>query len=234
MKNIPKTLVFMAIIYISIAIAMPLQIMYLYGHHANEINMIFSKLSVFNLLTIILSLISSFYIITGNKRALTTICLIFPLIVYTHYVQLMIGDDWDNKTIYFTTALYFAFFTFTFNKNIIRVFNNPNLHWWKVPKRVQKAIPIWIKTSEGLQLFGKTFDISSSGAFINTFNIKLAKGSEFNLYFKNNSELVEVPIEVIRSMEIESGKYPKGFGVKFKFNNFFKRIFITQSLLAIK
>ena len=220
--------------FLAVAVAFPIQIMFLYGHGFSETDMIWNKLTPFNQTVMILCFLNGLLTFQVSQLIKFTIPATTGIVGVNNYIVGLWEVDYSrNLTLLATMAFGIISYSYIFAGGL-KAIENPTKHWWKIPTRIKNKFPVTLEI-KGLkeQFIGKTFDISRTGTFISGL-----KEEEFKLLpdiFKHSDEVtihigigkkrkISLKGEIVRKEKGPKGNYPPGLGIKFKndFLDFFK------------
>jgi hypothetical protein len=228
MKTRPKALSILAASVMSIAISLPLQIMFLYDHTPFELQAIFAKLAPLNWMILALAPITAWLLLKASFWLVLTAPLFAVLILYNNWFVAEIGTSYSPISIGFATGMFLIGFSSLLSKGIREIILNPQRRWWLTPKRHRAKLPVKMKllTERGLrEVELSTFDISEGGAFlispqpedkeiIHQNQVAVGMRCYLQLVLHSDSNPLSCRAEVIR-MAGPRGDYPPGIGIRF-------------------
>lgn len=215
MKTRPWPLTFFALLHALIALSLPMQIIWLYGHHPwHEAMMIWHKLTWTNLCLIGASLLNCALFWRGSRYVLYSMPVSFLIVAVNNYYVSHLGDDFTSMQTSVATLLYiFPHFLLLYHKSA-QVFWNPALRWWLCPKRYPFGVPVTVQTSTGQRISTHTFDISETGAFLKINLDELESGEEISVEIPSETGPYVFKAQIVRKTA-PKGHYPAGIGVRF-------------------
>ncbi len=221
MKFRPMTLTVMSFVYWGIALAIPLQIMFLYDYSPTEIEGIFSKLTILNWAVMLSATTCGLWIAQGSPLSLKAVPVVIALVALNNYVVGSFAIDYSFETTCLATAI-FAFANLPlFLPRLREVLADPAKQWWRTASRQKIRLPILVGASKHPQLLTETYDLSETGVFIPLTEKVKTRGQAFNpaerlrLNF-NLGNLSQITCEgVVVRKQGPRGQYPAGFGIQF-------------------
>lgn len=222
MKSRPITLVLLAAFNLAVALAMPLQIMILYGHPPSEWVDIANKLTPFNWLVIMVAAANASIIFKVSRIALYLTPVVFAIVALNNYFVSLYATDYSPLLAGLVVAGFaFMHWPLAMTRNLA-LLNDRKLHWWRTAPRRQVSLPVSLGDSRHWAFHASTFDVSESGTFValdeaalqmhtelnhqKDFRVRLSLGGQS--YLTCNAKIVR------RSSE--NGHYPAGLGIQFE------------------
>lgn len=227
MKNKPVIFNFLSIIYFLIAISIPIQIMIIYGHHLASYELIYHKLSLFNMIVMVLSLYNSFALYHAKKSLRYSIPLNILFIIVNNYFVSFVGVDYSSSQTLLASFSIISVSSFLFFSSSKKIISNPDLIWWKWARRTEKSLPVTIMLKDQELYTTNTFDLSRTGAYLqyasqndnkpSVTTTKILKGEtlEFIIGEPDSKNRLTCKAKVVRKAE-SSGTYPDGIGICFE------------------
>jgi hypothetical protein len=217
MKMKPKQFYIVSIILVFIAISLPLQVMFLYGHHWSETSAIFSKMTGFNWLVVLGLLTVSYLYYHASQLLIIGAPLVLILVTINNYfVGKFAGDFTLTQTSLASVSVGLLFVPLFLPSSQI-LLKDPKRRWWRISKRVNKRVSATINPYVGEMIHSYTHDISQSGAFVCVDKKDdLPKVGDNVRVILNINSMRKIRCEaiVVRISEA-SGSYPQGMGIKF-------------------
>jgi len=237
MKNKPRHLNLIAAVILAVAIALPLQIMILYGNPPTEIAAIAAKLSPLNWLILFSCPIVAVLVYRASPLLLAAAPLLGALVVYNNWFVGQIATDYAPWATGLASILFCVTLAAIFTSDVRKILLNPGLRWWQTPERMSAEVPMRLRILNGRYKSGReefytvTFDISESGAFIpfgrergqvrelrgaEGFSMRnLVPGTQCYICLSlGDLAFIHCRAEVVR-VAPPSGKYPAGVGIRF-------------------
>jgi len=217
MKTKPLIFNIYALLFLAIAISIPVQVSMIYGHGTAELGPIYNKMTIFNILVIAVSLYNFYYCFTASDNVKWSFPLAIGVICFNNSIVLVYGNDFESYTVILATILFMvmsAYFLLTHDTDVI---NHPENHWWRVPRRFSLKERVTLHQSGRHIDLGETFDISTSGAFIPyTMDDKynLFSGNEVIDFSFGDEAPIHCRAKIVRKT-CAKGIYPDGIGIQF-------------------
>lgn len=216
MRKKPKELIALSLFFGAIAVGMPLQIMFMYGHTPLEGVAIMAKLAPLNWAVMVLAAASALLAYHGSPYCLAVVPMLSYTVIQNNWLVAEIGSDFSPFVAGLGTLGYFAGCSPIFTKRVRDVLLNPERRWWFTPHRRRVQMPVLIG-NDGLEFISSTFDLSETGAFIvgrpQLAGIK--PGRVFYIFFDlKRSQRIQCRAQVVRNVGAR-GNYPEGVGVRF-------------------
>lgn len=227
MKEKPILFNLLAILYLIIAIAMPVQIIYLYGHKWNDFQLIYHKLSLFNWFVILGCLYNSVALFQAKFSLKFSIPINLIIISINNWFVSFVGVDYSHTQTQFATiglTLISSMLVFSKTMNII---NDQKLIWWKWATRVKKEVPVTVVLNHIDLYQTHTYDLSRTGAYLeyeqdkesdpNFVTGRILKGETINLILGDpkSADAIYCKARIVRKSN-KRGAYPEGIGINFE------------------
>ena len=152
--------------YIFIALAFPLQVMWLYGHGPNEFLSVYQKLTWTNLLCMFGLTWVGIMGLRVDPCLRTGVFIIVPTVLFNNLLVGIYGEDFGLLQTSLSGIL-FALPSLAFaNSSQIELIYRPWLHWWPTPKRYRMRLKAIVSFSNQFSLKAETFDMSRTGVFV--------------------------------------------------------------------
>ena len=216
MKTKPKVFNVVSLLVAGVALAMPLQIAWIYGHSLpEELGAVLAKLSWLNLLVMVSCSITAVASWRGSGLLRLMIPLSILSVAVNNWNVAHNGSDFAPWAALLGVFLFASIFALFLEPNAKKVLLNPALRWWRIPERRRVEIPVQIQIMSGETFHSKTFDLSKGGLFVPLplehfrtsrpyVTLKLVTGP-----FRE----VRCDAEIVRRTDPE-GIYPQGVGLK--------------------
>lgn len=176
MRTRPKKLVLFAALLFGIALALPIQIMLMYGHPPHEIIPVLAKLSPLNWAIVLLAPLTAVLFYQASSGLVVAVPMLVAAVGYNNYLVATIGTDYTPIVAWLSTVLFMAGLSSIFTRDVRELVLNPRRRWWLTPERKRKEIAIRMKLlvkdfgrkdlAAAKEFYTKTYDISEGGAFI--------------------------------------------------------------------
>lgn len=217
MKTKPLFFTIMPLVFAALALALPLQIAFVYNLSVFDFEAIFSKLTPLNLMLMALFGWVSYATYHYNKNLFIALPFINFAVFLNNY---FVGSYGADFSIFETTIASSAFLGLSlsfYGKSVYQIINDTKARWWLTKPRREVALSVTIYTpSETIKT--KTFDVSESGMFaINDTNLELfqtPKDQEVDLNIHANNQVFKCKGKIVRKA-LRKGKYPEGVGIHF-------------------
>ncbi|MCB0355864.1 MAG: PilZ domain-containing protein [Bdellovibrionales bacterium] len=218
MPSRPRIFAFLALIFMLIATSMPLQIMMLYNHNLQDLNLVFNKISTLNLLVVFCLVLNIPLLLKASPMLRTSLPLTFFVIAWNNYVVSSFAQDYSLTTTTLSSLGFALLFTPFFAQKYRHLFNNPHLRWWLRSPRVKTSLHTLVQPHVGSRWITELFDISETGIGVPVHNLKqsplkIGDLTSLNIrlsQFKN----LKCEAEIVR-LAPANGQYPAGMGLRF-------------------
>jgi hypothetical protein len=217
MKDKPLIFNIYAILFLLIAISIPVQISVLYGHNFDELGAIYKKLTFFNILVVMASILNFYYCFTASDNVKWSFPLAIGIICFNNSIVLVFGNDFEAYTVILSTLLFMVFSAYFLLTHDTDIINEPKKQWWRIPKRFALKEKVLIEVGNQQIDIGETFDISTSGAFIpitEDNKSKIVPGKVYS-FMIGKKHPIKCKAKVIRKTDAR-GHYPAGIGIQFQ------------------
>jgi hypothetical protein len=223
MKTRPKIVDLIALFLVGVAISMPLQIMFLYGHSPFEVRAIAAKLTPLNWAIMFLAPLAAWLVHRCSPLVLAVVPILAAVVVHNNWFVAELSTDYPPLVAALGTGVFLIVMGVLVTREIRELIMNPERRWWFTPKRLRAEVPMLIGRT-GRQFYALSFDISESGAFI-PLGRELAKYLPADLPLKVGTRCpifftlrklcsIQCEAEVVRATPAR-GNYPAGIGLKF-------------------
>jgi hypothetical protein len=218
MRQKPWVLIFWPIIFVAIAISLPAQIMWLYGHSLSEFDAVLGKLTVFNWLVMLGLFANAFGVSQARPWVRYTLPLLILAVAMNNFFVGYVGTDFSSWTALGATIAFIGMNVPLASQELVDLFNNPARAWWREAERKEIHVPVKLDGLHDLRLKAETFDVSATGMFVPLKNEEYAalKDNEHVsvcLIFNRVSEF-RCDGRVVRHSP-GNGHYPQGIGIQF-------------------
>lgn len=201
-----------AILFLLIALSVPVQLLFGLDIGMNNLKDIFMRLNVLNISIIVtfLTAATMFYNVSRHLIWFLPTCL--SLVIINNLIMLNYSPYSDEMIVLVATAGFSLFTILTLKSNTIKFVKDPSKQWWRVSKRKRKFLPVNLKLGDKDFDFGRSFDISKTGAYImqNINQFVFKEGDELRLQIGD----MNLKAEVVRISKMNRS-YPEGVGIKF-------------------
>jgi hypothetical protein len=208
----------MSVLFVAIAISMPVQIMSLYGHGFSEAAAILNKLTVFNWLVMIALAVSAFMVANASPGFLYSVWCLIGLVAVNNFFVGYHAIDYSPWSAAFATVAFGAINLPLLRREDIRfLMANPDSRWWRVSLRKTVHLPVILTGKKFQRVRGETFDLSESGMFVPMMEgqaqLQLHQKISITLTLGTFAQ-IRCDGRVVRFAEAK-GKYPSGMGIEF-------------------
>jgi hypothetical protein len=162
----PKILDLFSVFLIGVAVSLPIQIMFIYGHTPTEMFQVLTKVTTLNWLIIFALLGNAYLVHKADPVVRWTLPLAALLVGFNNFVVGRWGFDFSSTQTWLASAGFILCHGILCRKPILDLFKHPEHRWWLRPMRKKVEILAYISPYNGLAFKTKTFDISEGGAFI--------------------------------------------------------------------
>lgn len=211
----PNASVYLPILFVGIAISLPLQALVIYGHSVGEWTAILSKLSSINWLLIGALMVSAVHIWRVSPYLKWSMPVTLILMGLNNYI---VGTYATDYSLLVTSAATLGFLVINLpltSREILWLLKNPQRRWWLCAHRHRLHVPVLIEGTRLLSIKAETFDISESGIFV-PLEQKLGVGDwiTVRMSFGTLSQ-IRCQGKVVRQADAK-GSYPMGVGIQFE------------------
>lgn len=223
MKVRPRPLTILALVFLSIALGLPLQIMTYYGHTPWEISSILAKMSPINWLIFITAPIAAWTLYRASPWAQIIVPAIALAVVYNNWLVAQVSNVYQPEFVALSTLGFLFCLLPLMNSQCTEIFERPDRRWWLTPFRTKARINTTVRTlGETAKGFSShTIDLSRGGAFValheeagaSIDDIPVGTLCTVTLDLGQNGSL-QCKAEVVRSTAAR-GIYPSGWGLRF-------------------
>jgi hypothetical protein len=227
MKEKPVVFLYLSFFFFVIALSLPMQIMWIYGHDLTEINAVLSKLTALNIVCFILLLVNSWFSFSVSALLNITLPGLAVAISLNNYTVGLYGSDFTAEETLFASLSFVSVILGFYVAGGYQVLKNPRLWWWKTPKRKSMKRPLALWKASGRFIIGDTENLSSSGVFVNFSESSRRKqknffrgprpGESFEIHIQTRKrDCVSLKGTVVRE---EKNKRGEQLGVGIRFNS---------------
>lgn len=241
MHTRPHLLTLGTLVLLGLCLSMPLQIAFIYEHGLNDWDLIWDKLTIWNLASIGVFGLCSYASWKGLNWLNWALPLSLGVVTWNNALVAWHGENFGPWVPHMASLAHGLFISLYFISSDVRsVMANQNKRWWLCPKRVQKNLGVWANWGRGEVIKSHTHDLSSNGLFLQmnleelrklsdqgqlkigqeiTITIErnqpLAESQEASPFdFNSDQNLIRLKATVVRVMGVSLGHYPTGVGLK--------------------
>lgn len=240
MKDKPILFHFLFIFFIGVCLSLPMQIAYLYDHDLTKLmdwQSLFMKITPLNWLVMAITAFNAYLSYKAHQAIKVTV----PMSIFIVAVNNFFVGSWGTDFSLFATwgatigyALLGYVMVYGYGLDAI---DHPEKHWWKIPTRYQKAMPVWIEWNGNKKLLAKTFDLSKTGAFLSVlgqeqFPKELTIGDSLNIIIGTKHGDLRMAATLVRKENRPRGHYPAGLGINFRNLNI-KENFLLNKIMKM-
>ncbi|MCB0420016.1 MAG: PilZ domain-containing protein, partial [Bdellovibrionales bacterium] len=221
MNKRPLIFFILSIVFLGIALSFPFQAAWVYGEGlwdvANNIEMI----SFLNVLVMIALVAHIPLFLRASRWLILTLPATVVLVAWNNYVVGAMDMGASLPWIVSATAGFIALSGSLLAPSPRRLLLNPSLRWWLQKRRAKVVMPVEIKGCRFDLDHLKTFDLSTSGAYLTGFSDadwertpEVGKVFDLSLAL---SPLLKIKCEakLVRVSEKGTDSYPRGIGIQF-------------------
>lgn len=221
----------LAMIFFVIAISLPLQVMFLYGHDFSEINLVFNKLTILNKIIIGLCFVNSYLTFKTSRLVFFTVPLVIVSVFINNYYVSLYSEDFLPGITYIASLSFLLLPTLLLASKPWLVLMHPDRQWWRHEERFKLSLPI--SFLEGPVKMLNSFDVSASGMFLSCAKELFENGQLVQVTVPLTQEdSLSLHAKVVRKANSQ-GIYPEGVGLEFT-NLGFKERFLLRTHLKKK
>lgn len=215
MKNRPLYLTLFPLVSLLVALSFPIQIYFLYEIPLTDFEKIFSMLTPVNLMTMSTLIMASILAMTLSKWIYKFIPILLMILFANNVIVGLYGNDYTLVQVILGFVLFGVSLQPFYRKDIKNIITNPNMRWWKTPKRYNIETKINLNTNI-LELHSHTANISKTGIFAKIDDKTLLNLMDINEVI--NIELYDInkinlKAKLVRKSDGTST--PRGFGLEF-------------------
>lgn len=215
----PRIVYWMSFLLLGICLSIPIQIAILYQHSFSEIGPIFQKVSLPNMISMALILLSAtlYFQISPYLKFIAPLTIVS--IFWNNYLVGSFGQDFALSQTMTGALLFSGIYMPLLRKDLRQILSHPQQRWWRRSPRFQKQVGVILNPFVGSTLEAQTFDLSESGAFIPIQGKpwaelpKVGERLKMSIHF-DTLRKIRCEAVVVRAVEAR-GNYPQGIGIRF-------------------
>lgn len=226
MRTRPKLLLCLVAALIGVAVSMPVQIAWLFGHPITEMDAILAKLTPLNWAVIFACLAHAYVTYNASRWLLISA---FGAVLVVNLNNLSVGMAEINYSFgeaLFGTVAFFGLHSVVLHPSIRNLLEIPTKRWWMQPPRKSMNLKMSVRRLNGEVFMAKTHDISRGGVFIPFFSVEKYSRGELSpplvpndlehvmLDFMVDDKTYKCQAKVVRKTDA-CGTYPAGMGLQF-------------------
>ncbi|MEK6627009.1 MAG: PilZ domain-containing protein [Bdellovibrionota bacterium] len=216
MRKRPLALLLFSICMMTIALSLPLQVVYL-----QDVESLFQMLTWLNIFIMALCVATAVAVFKLHKSFHYLLPITIAAVIFNNWWVGYVGFNYNLTETSIASLSFLILCSVLLEKKAIKVLRSPKLKWWDVPLRSKIEIPVSLSPSlRGQVLIKKSFDISESGFFLQGLEKSefdsLNVGEKFGvcLHF---SKILKIRCEAkIVRKSAQNGSYPSGIGLQFE------------------
>lgn len=216
MRKRPLALFLFSLSMMSIAMSLPIQVVYLQGFES-----MFQMLTWLNIFIIFICAITAVAAYNLHKSFLYLLPVAVTTIIFNNWWVGHVGFNFDLSQTSIASLGFLLLCTLLLEKKTYKVLCNPKLKWWNNPIRSKIEIPMTLSPLlRGPDLQKNSFDISESGFFLQGLEMeeleRLKVGEKFCVCFYFRKILkIRCEAKIVRK-SAGKGNYPAGIGLQFE------------------
>lgn len=216
MQSRPKILPVVMVLLFAVALSMPLQVMWLYGHPWSEMDAVLHKLTWMNWLVIAGAMLTGVLVFSASGWARFAVPALIVLVGVNNMFVGYFATDYSFLTATLGTLGFMALTLPLYRPQVRELFMHPEKRWWLVKHRRRQNVPIFVGGSRQVKLRGETFDISESGAFVPLEAVGLGVDEQVSVCLTLGTlQQIRCDARVVRRTPKAKGTYPAGVGLHF-------------------
>lgn len=228
MRERPKEIILLSILFACIALSLPIQVMLTYGYTPFELGSVIASLAPLNWLLIAVSVAHAILVYQASPFAILSTAFFVGTVIWNNWIVAEVGINTPFPAIVVATLGAAAAHVPLFSREVRKVLLNPKLRWWRTAPRKRVSLQAVIRPVLGGEFRSMTFDVSSGGAFISLDNAVWPANAKAAQLLKNlkvgshcsvrlvidQLNVLQCGAEVVRHAGVR-GEYPSGFAVRF-------------------
>ena len=215
MKNKPLYLIIFPLLSIIIAASFPMQIYIMYKIPLSDPARIFSMLTPLNIFTMSSLCLAASLTTIMHKSIYKIIPILLVILFINNAVVGLYGTDFTLVQVGLSFVLFSISLRPFYNPEVKAVINNPNLRWWKTPKRYSMKKSVFID-SQNTEIDTEALNFSKSGLYA-----KVESDVELNkliidevIQLNIGPNQIPLKARVVRIVQDET-EFPNGVGLEF-------------------
>lgn len=224
MKTRPRLFKAMFLYLGCIALAIPLQIMLLYGHPPTELVAVLTKLTPLNWAIMLAAPLVGWLVYEASPLALVAVPMLGYLVVANNWLVAEVSTDYSPLVAGLSSGFFLLSLSPLLTRRTLSMLLHPERRWWLTPSRRRAEVPMVI-CNDGFEFIVNTFDISEGGVFVpmwpvrprepRTYLTSMAPGKIVKVFLDlKTAARVECQAQVVRYADA-TGLYPSGIGLQF-------------------
>lgn len=156
----------LSLILVGVAVGLPLQVAWIYGHGMAEWDSVLTKLTVLNWFVVAGSLTCSRLVWNAEPSSALAMGALTLLVAVNNFVVGMAGTDFSWAECIVATLLFSGLNAPLWFGTARAALRDPARRWWLRARRLRRNVHTVVSRSRRAPLKVETFDISESGMFI--------------------------------------------------------------------
>jgi hypothetical protein len=216
MRSRPIGLIFLSLAYLSIALAMPLQVMWVYGHGFDELPSVFAKLTSLNFLVMAGLLYGAVLAWRVSPHLVYAVPAVIAIVLVNNFFVGWYATDFSPLICGLASGT-FALVNLPLVRGRVRwLLHHPEQRWWLRAARLRVNVPVFIEGTRLNSLKAQSFDISESGVYV-PLDDGVGVGDWITVRIKfDGLTNVRCHGKVVRKRSEPEGQYPAGVGIEFQ------------------
>lgn len=213
MRQRPGWTIFLGLVFLMIAISLPVQIMFIYGHGVDELGAVFEKLTFLNILVMAAALTCAVLVWKASPLSRQAVPAFLALVAVNNFFVGYYATDFSMWTTVLATVGLVTLNLPLLHPRMQEILMHPEKRWWLCAERRRLDLPVTIDGTRLTSLKARTFDVSLSGAFVPDVH-DVSVGDWITVRMKFGITQIRCQAKVVRRSE-PKGIYPGGVGVQF-------------------
>jgi hypothetical protein len=214
MNKRPPLLTYLAFAFLLVALSLPAQIMWIYGHTFNELFAVTDKLTVLNWAVMLGCACVSYLLLGASPRLRWVAPALIAVVIVNNFFVGYYATDFSPWQCALSSCGFALLNAPLLTPKIRWLLQHPDRRWWLRAERKRVAIPIFIEGARLDSLRAQSFDISETGMFV-PLESRVGVGDHITVRMKFGAfSHMKCQGRVVRRGE-PKGTYPAGVGIEF-------------------
>ena len=214
MRHRPRGLTFVAVAFVAVALAMPLQVTFIYGHDFSEWTAIFAKLTWLNWCVCAGLFGGAALLWRASPYVLWSLPALFVLVAVNNSVVIYYSTDYAAWLVVVATLGFAALNLPLLDPDVMSILHRPERRWWLSADRVRMSLPVAIEGTRLAPIKGETFNVSATGICVPHVNaVGVGDWITVRMTFGAFTQF-RCQGRVVRRSDAK-GEYPDGIGIEF-------------------
>ncbi|MBX3021392.1 MAG: PilZ domain-containing protein [Bdellovibrionales bacterium] len=215
MQRRPRPLLALSFALVAVGLALPAQIMVLYGHTWHEFSAVAGKLTILNWLVIAGCLVTAFLVANASPLSRRAMLALTGVVAMNNFFVGYYAIDFSPFTAALGTLGFAALNGPLWMPEVTELIRQPHRRWWMRSHRHRLSLPLIIGSPRKVSLRAETFDVSETGLFIPLKGAPLSVDDRITLRLSFGTfARLRCEGRVVRCTEAR-GIYPSGVGIEF-------------------